>query len=102
MPFLAQLMTKVLFPLFLCLFQIGCNQFSRVMSMTLHYLTSSNAWTTTLLLFHITLGMVLHCDTRVVWCFPRTQLFTKLSSMNSMLLRQRSTLVFSKRMNGNG
>ena len=36
------------------------NRFNRVMSMTLHYLKSSNAWTTTLLLSHITLGMVLH------------------------------------------
>ena len=33
---------------------------NRVMSMTLHYLKSSNAWTTALLLSHITLGMVLH------------------------------------------
>ena len=53
------LMTMLLFWLFLCLFQIGYNLFSKAMSMTLPYLKSSNSWLVILLLYRITLGMVL-------------------------------------------
>ena len=39
--------------------QIGYTLFSKAMSTTLHYLKSSKSWTVTLLLYHITFGMVL-------------------------------------------
>ena len=93
---------NIFFPLFLCLFQIGYNIFKKAMSMTLPYLKSSNSWPVILLLYHITLGMVLLRDTRVVWCFPREHIFNRLSSMNSMLLHWQGTLGSSKCISRHG
>ena len=48
------LMTTFIFQLFLCLFQIGYNMFNKDMSMTLHYLKSSNGCLVTILLcYHL-------------------------------------------------
>ena len=49
-------------------------------------------WPLILLLYCITLGMVLLYDIRVTWCFPRAQIFTRISFMKSMLLHQQGTL----------
>ena len=100
MLFPTHLMTMLLFRLFLCLFQIGYNLFNKAMSMTLPYLKSFKIWPVILLLSRITLGTVLLWDTRVALCFPRAEIFTRLSFMNSMLLQRRDTLGSSKCMSG--
>ena len=86
--FPTHLIPMSLFQLLLFLFQIGYTLFNKAMSMTPHYLKSSNCWLVTLLWYHISLGMALLWDTRVVWCFPRAKILKMQSFMNSMLLHR--------------
>ena len=98
MLFSTHLMPMFLFQLFLCLFQLGYTLFNNSMSMTPHYLKSSNSWLVTLLWYRIHTGMDFLWDTRVIWCFPRVQTLKMWSFMNSMLLHWQGTLVSSKHL----
>ena len=91
--FPTHLMPLSLFQLLLCLFQLGYTLFSKAMSMTPHYLKSSNYFPVTPLWYHISLGMALLWDTRVVWCFPKAHILNMQSSMNSMLLHRQGLYV---------